>query len=270
MLEVILFAAMAGLLGSVAGVIIVFFVKNPSKELIGIGFAFSAAVLVALAFIDFIPHALGEDAYYYEDAAGIWWTFGGLVVGFGIIFLFRLIHNRKSKDPEHTSICVPTGLVVQDEGVISPIDKRRMILAGLAVGFAVILHDFPKGLAIGVAGTWYIAILIGLSCLPEGVAMSAPLKASGMKKWKILGMLGLAALSPVLGAMLGFWLGGINEIVEGVMFALAAGCIIGVVFMEMLPMSYQYSKRRNLNAIAMLIGVVLVITLHYFLHDLVL
>ena len=63
---------------------------------------------------------------------------------------------------------------------------------------AITLHNFPEGLAVGVAfgavaanlssatlaGAIALAIGIGIQNFPEGIAISAPLHAEGMSKTK--------------------------------------------------------------------------------------
>ena len=276
--EVMLYAAIAGLLGSVAGCIIVLFIKKPSKNLIGISFAFASAVLLALAFIDFIPHAIGEGGHYHghgdsyehgHEGAGIWLTLVGIGVGIGLIFILGLFDKHGHEHlhgvmPHNKNCSHPEEFAAMKERK----QKKRLILMAVAISVAIILHDFPKGLAIGASGSIWVAIAIGLSCMPEGMAIAMPLKAGGVKWWKIIGICVIAGLSTVLGALVGYFLGGINATVSGILFAVAAGCIIGVVFKEMLPMSYQYAKSKKLHALAMVIGILLVIVLHYFLHDL--
>jgi len=112
------------------------------------------------------------------------------------------------------------------------------------------------------------AMLIGLSCIPEGMSIAIPLKAGGMKSWKILGICGFAGFATIIGALIGYRIGGIDVYLSGFMFAIAIGCILGVVFSEMLPIAIEYSGRSKLKFLVMLIGVLLVITLNYFFHDL--
>ena len=258
--QIILYALLAGLLGSVLGGLVVVLLRKPSKNLIGLAFAFASAVLVTLAFVDFLPHAIGG----CHCGAGIWLTLVGVVIGLGGVFILKLFDKHGH---EHVHGVFPHNEDCSHGAVSSP-EKRRLITVAIIVSVAIVLHDFPKGLAIGASGSIWIAVAIGLSCLPEGMAMAMPLKAGGVRNWKILLVCALAGLSTVIGAIIGYYVGGINATLSGMMFAIAAGSIIGVVFMEMLPLSYQYTKNKMFHGLAIAFGVILVIVLNYFLHGL--
>jgi ZIP family zinc transporter len=108
--------------------------------------------------------------------------------------------------------------------------------------FAITLHNFPEGLAIGVAfaaeeprAAVALAIGIGLQNIPEGLAIALPLRREGMSRWKafyygqlsgvvepIAGVLG-AALALAMTAMLPYAMG------------FAAGAMLYVVVEELLP-----------------------------------
>jgi len=258
--QIILFASISGLLGSVLGGLIVVVFKKPSKGLIGVAFAFASAVLLSLVFLDFIPHAIGDCDEH--GGAGIWLALVGIIVGFGAVFLLKLFDKHGH---EHVHGVFPHSEDCSHGSVSS--EKRRFITVALIVSVAIVLHDFPKGMAIGASGSLWVAVAIGLGCFPEGMAMAMPLKAGGVKNWKTLGICTLAGLSTVVGAIIGYYTGGLGEVASGMILAFAAGCIIGVVFMEMLPLSFEWTKNRQLLVLAIAMGVIIVVLMNYFLHD---
>jgi len=279
--NIILLALVAGFASSLLGGLIAIFVRWPNKKFIGLSFIFAASVLLTLVFVDFIPHAIGHGHYHVDidpvtgaifqywhqhSGAGIWLTTAGIAVGVGLVVILSFFdsygHEHIHGVLPHSDDCSH-----EDQG-LTRAEKRRMLLAAFPVALAIILHDLPKGLAIGSAGSITAALIIGLSCIPEGMSIAIPLKAGGASKLKILSICGFAGLATVAGAVIGYLVGGINVYLSGFMFAIAAGCILGVVFSEILPLAVEYSGRSKWKFIVMLIGVLLVILLNYFFHDL--
>ncbi len=132
---------------------------------------------------------------------------------------------------------------------------------------AITLHNFPEGLAVGVAfgavsaglpastlaGAMALAIGIGIQNLPEGLAVAMPLRREGLSQWKsfvfgqmsglvepIAGVLGAAAvllMRPILPYALSF----------------AAGAMIYVVVEELIPES-QRSGDTDTATIGAMVG----------------
>lgn len=279
--NIILLATVAGFISSILGGVIAIFISRPNKTFIGLSFIFAAAVLLTLVFIDFLPHAIGHGHYHtgidpvtgalyqywhQHNGGGIWVTVAGIAIGVGLVFLLSFFdqfgHEHIHGVLPHTEDCSHEG-----QG-LSKAEKRRMIAAAIPVALAIVLHDLPKGLAIGSAGSIMAAIVIGLSCIPEGMSIALPLKAGGTKAWKILAVCGLAGIATILGAVIGYLVGGLNVYLSGMMFAIAAGCILGVVFTEIMPLALEYTGESKWKLPIMLFGVLLVVTLNYFFHDL--
>jgi len=253
--QIVLYAFIAGVVGTTLGGVVAVLFRRPSRKFIGLCFGFSAAVLLTLAFVDLIPHG--------EEYAGIWFTILGVGIGICLIFVLRLFDKHGH---EHMHGALPHNPECSHED--KSCQKRRMTTVAFIIVFAIILHDFPKGLAIGASGSVLIALAIGLAHIPEGIAIAMPLRAIGTKVWKILGLCVLAGLATMLGAMIGYAVGGISDVVAGLMFAVAAGCIIGVVFMEILPLSFEYAGKSKALIIVMAVGVLMMLALHYLLESL--
>jgi len=280
LVDIIWLATIAGFVSSVLGGVLAIVVSKPNKKFIGLSFIFAASVLLTLVFVDFIPHGIGHGHYHtginadgslyqywhQHNGAGIWLTVLGVVIGIGLVALLSLFdkfgHEHIHGVLPHTEVCS------HPDEALSKAERRRMLAAAIPVALAIILHDLPKGLAIGSAGSVMAAIFIGLSCIPEGMSIAIPLKAGGTKWWKILSICGLAGVATIIGAIIGYLVGGINVYLSGLMFAIAAGCVLGVVFTEILPIGIEYAGRTKWKLLVMGVGVLLVVTLNYFFHDL--
>jgi len=287
LVHIIILATVAGFLSSILGGVIAICISRPSKEFIGLSFAFVAAVLITLVFVDFIPHAIGHGHYhttidpttglmyqywFQHSGAGIWLTVLGVAIGIGLIVVLSFFdkhgHEHIHGLLPHSEHCSHSDESDGQAAGLTNSEMRRVLAVSFPVILAIILHDFPKGLAIGSSGSIIAAIAIGLSCIPEGMSIAIPLKAGGIRMWKILGICGLAGFATVAGAVIGYLVGGINAYLSGVMFAIAAGCLLGVVFSEIMPLAAEYSGRTKLKLPIMAVGVLLVIALNYFFHDL--
>ena len=135
--------------------------------------------------------------------------------------------------------------------------------------FAIALHNLPEGMVIGASyaimpdvaasvfsgSGFIIAIVIGLHNVPEGMAVSVPLISGGMSKPKAVILTALSGLPTVFGALLGFALGGINDIMLVLSLGFASGAMLYVVFGELLPESILM-WRSKLPAFALFAGVI--------------
>ena len=100
-----------------------------------------------------------------------------------------------------------------------------------------------------------MAIVIGLHNVPEGMAVSVPLISGGMGKLKAVLLTALSGLPTVFGALLGFALGGISDIMLVLSLGFASGAMLYVVFGELLPESILM-WRSKLPAFVLFIGVI--------------
>jgi len=282
LVNIIILATVAGFFSSIAGGVIAILTGKPNKKFIGLSFAFAAAVLLALVFVDFVPHAIGHGHYhitvnpdtgvfyeywYQHSGAGIWLTIAALGFGAGLIMLLRRF-DKHGHEHIHGILPHSEHCSHDEKNGLSAAEKRRVAAIAFPVAAAIILHDLPKGLAIGSVGSIAAAVAIGLSCIPEGMTIAIPLKAGGKKPWKILAVCGIAGLATVLGAVIGYLIGGISTYLSGVMIALAAGCILAVVLSEILPLAFEYSKGSKLKFPIMVAGILIVIAFNHFFHGL--
>ena len=213
----------------------VFFFKTVNKRVLNAMLGFAAGVMIAASFWSLLAPAIEMS----EGGPLPAWL--PAVIGFlvGGVFLWII-----DKILPHLHLGQPTEAA---EGLKT--QWQRSVLLVLAIT----LHNFPEGLAVGVAfgavaaglpaaslaGAVALAIGIGLQNLPEGMAVSVPLRREGMSRFKafmygqasgmvepIAGVLGAAAvllIRPLLPYALAF----------------AAGAMIYVVIEELIPEAQQ-------------------------------
>lgn len=217
------------------GAAMVFFFKSVNRQVLDSMLGFAAGVMIAASFWSLLAPAI-------EMAeAGPLPSWIPAAVGFllGGAFLWGVDHILP-----HLHLGLPLD---QAEGLKT--QWQRSVLLVLAIT----LHNFPEGLAVGVAfgalaagldtatlsGAVALAIGIGLQNFPEGAAVSIPLRREGLGRFRsfwygqasglvepIAGVLGAAAvllIRPILPYALAF----------------AAGAMIYVVVEELIPESQQ-------------------------------
>ena len=132
---------------------------------------------------------------------------------------------------------------------------------------SIILHNIPEGCAIGVAFgslalglegatlTAAISLTIGIALqnIPEGAAISIPLRRDGVSRFKSFSMGILSGIVEPIAALIGALLVIKVKAIWPYFLAFAAGAMIFVIIVELIPES-QSNKNKNLIAILTLLG----------------
>ena len=239
-----------------AGAGVVFSFKTINRKVLDGMLGFAAGVMIAASFWSLLAPSI-EMA---EELGIIPWV--PPLVGFlaGGVFL-RLI----DKVLPHLHIGLP---MEEAEGIKT--SWHRSVLLVLAIT----LHNFPEGLAVGVAfgavaadlpaaslgGAIALAIGIGIQNFPEGTAVSVPLRREGFTRFRA------------------FWYGQLSGIVEPVAgvigaaavilmrpllpyaLAFAAGAMIFVVVEDLIPEA-QMEKNTDIATMGAMIGFAVMMTL---------
>lgn len=110
---------------------------------------------------------------------------------------------------------------------------------------AVVLHNIPEGMAVGVsagaglAGADSLAMGIALQDLPEGLIIALVLVGAGMGRGKALLIGAASGLVEPLFAVLCAWLVGVSALLLPWGLALAAGAMLFAVTHEIIPESHR-------------------------------
>lgn len=155
------------------------------------------------------------------------------------------------------------------EGIL-PNRKRRSTL----LVFAITLHNIPEGLAVGVAfgavaadlpsatlaGAIALGLGIGIQNLPEGVAVSMPLRRDGMSRGKSFMYGQFSGMVEPIAAVIGAFAVVFIQPMLPYALSFAAGAMIFVVAEEVIPGS-QEEGNADLASMSLMIGFVVMMIL---------
>jgi len=150
-----------------------------------------------------------------------------------------------------------------EEGAAKATDTEdtSRVRRALLIGGAIVLHNAPEGLAMGVAFAsgleevaLLLAVVIGLQNVPDGFAFAVPMGETGLSNGRVLLYTTLSGLVPqTIAAVFGFLLVGVATGLFPVAAGFAAGAMLAVVFREMIPSSHGHGHADAATA-AFLVG----------------
>lgn len=275
-LIIILITFISGVIGTGLGGVIGAAMKRDSNKIVSLLLSFAAGVMLAVVCFDLMsePIQMMNDGKLPSLTPLI--VVAAVAFGYALVyFLNYFIDKKTNKEVRHIDENHPATADDLDELIHSnhyeshKNSQSNLFIAGLVMMFAIALHNLPEGMVIGASyaieddlvksvftGSGFImAIVIGLHNVPEGMAVSVPLISGGMGKIKAVLLTALSGLPTVIGALLGFALGGINDIMLVLSLGFASGAMLYVVFGELLPESILM-WRSKLPAFMLFIGVI--------------
>ena len=241
--------------GTALGSACVFFLKHEMKPLLQkILLGFASGVMVAPSVWSLLIPAMnmseGMGKLAFVPAAA------GLLLGMAFLLLMDRVIPHLHLGSE------------EPEGMHSSLSKSMMLI------FAVTLHNFPEGMAVGVvfagmlegsagitlAGAFALAIGIAIQNFPEGAIISMPLKGTGISHGKAFFYGAASGIVEPLGALLTIWLASYIEPVLPYLLAFAAGAMLYVVVEELIPEASE-GEHSNIATVGFAIGFVLMMIL---------
>lgn len=264
--KLILYSLLAGVVGTGTGGLISVFLKKRNKKVMTYLLNFAGGMMISITCFKLIPESV--------ELAGIYITTFGVFLGVGLIqalnsYVDWLDKRRKCEVPHadlgelmHTDELVKEIQHSKAHQSRGEINDACIFRAGLIMLFAIALHNLPEGLAIGSTGSYnaqiglVLAITIAFHNVPEGMAIAVPLTIGGMSKWKTVLMTAASGSTTVIGAIIGFLIGGISSSVAALAMALAGGAMIYVTFGEIMPQAILMCNNRK-AVVFMLMGFVI-------------
>jgi ZIP family zinc transporter len=239
------------------GASLVFFFRSIDPRLLDGMLGFAAGVMLAASFWSLLAPAIDIAAQLGRTPPWIPAVVGFLLGGAFIRGIDLIL--------PHLHIGFPTE---EAEGLPTP--WRRSILLVLAIT----LHNFPEGLAVGVAfgaaaagypaatvaGAVTLAIGIGLQNFPEGTSVAVPLRREGVSRLKSFWYGQLSAVIEPIAGVLGAGLVLVMLPILPYALAFAAGAMVFVVAEELIPESHM-GKHADIATSGLMLGFALMMLL---------
>ena len=246
----VLIALTIPFLGTVLGSAFVFFMKRDMSELLQkLLLGFASGVMVAASVWSLLIPAIGMG----EGASAVIPPAIGLLAGFAFLLLI-----------DHITPHIHIG--GDAEGPRSHLSRTAKL------ALAVTIHNFPEGMAVGVAiagalatdfniaGALVLSIGIAIQNLPEGAIISMPLRAEGNSRMKSFCIGALSGIVEPLGGGLVLLLATSILGIMPYMLAFAAGAMLYVVVEELIP-EYSTGKHSNVGTVGFALGFTLMMVL---------
>lgn len=265
----------SGVLGTGAGGAVGAILKRDSKKVVSLLLSFAAGIMLAVVCFDLMSEPINMMNAGDVPAYTPFILVAAVIAGFAVVYLLNFIIDKKTNrevkhiDEEHPATADDLDELIHSNHFETHKNANsHLFVAGLVMMVAIALHNLPEGMVIGASyaiepditsnlfsGSGFImAIVIGLHNIPEGMAVSVPLISGGMGKLKAVMLTALSGLPTVFGALLGYALGGISNIMLVLSLGFASGAMLYVVFGELLPESILMWKSK-LPAFALFAGV---------------
>ena len=246
-------ALMIPFLGTTLGSAFVFFMKKEMPALVQkVLLGFASGVMVAASVWSLIIPAIDMGS----GNAAVIPPVVGLLAGFAFLLLIDYITPHLHANGE-------------SEGPESKLSRTAKL------ALAVTIHNFPEGMAVGVAiagalagsagnlnlaGALALSLGIAIQNVPEGAIISMPLRAEGNSRWRafLIGALS-GIVEPVGGALVLLLASSVLGIMP-YMLAFAAGAMLYVVVEELVP-EYSQGHHSNVGTIGFAIGFALMMVL---------
>jgi len=231
------------------GAATVFLFKEFNRRILNTMLGFAAGVMVAASYFSLLAPAIEMT----EETPFPSWlpaTTGFLAGGAFLWLIDKLL--------PHLHFGLPTS---QAEGFHT--GWRRVVLLVLAIT----LHNFPEGLAVGVAfgavaanlpsatlfGAIALALGIGIQNFPEGAAVSVPLRREGFSRIRSFWYGQLSAVVEPVAGLLGALAVLSMRLMLPFALAFAAGAMIFVVVEDLIPEA-QLNENTDVATVGALLG----------------
>jgi ZIP family zinc transporter len=224
-----------GVAGTGLGGAVCYGIPRPTKTIQAVMLSFSGGVMVAMVVFSMLPEAFLGRPFW---PGAISFLLSALFVG-ALSAALRL---------------PPNGLQTE-EGMCLRLQRTSLMLIS-----AIAVHNLPEGLAIGTGlsvrsdYTFTLIILMLLHDIPEGMATAVGLRAGRMNVFKGIGVCMLTGVPTGLGAAVGFFIGEISQVFISASIAFAAGAMLLVTCLELLPNARGLDNRGHVLISSFVMG----------------
>ena len=222
----------------------VYLFKNINKKIMNIMLSISAGIMLSSSFFSLINPAL-ENATKTKQIPWLVCSLG-IILGCLLLFICDKLYTKKNHNFKRIN---------------------NLILS-------ITLHNIPEGMAVGIAfgaakygfgdatviSALMLALGIGIQNFPEGSAISFPLFRDGYSKFKAFIIGALSAIVEPIAAVIGALIVIKAQMVLPVMLSFAAGAMLYVTVVELIPESMA-NEKKEFMALYLVIGFIIMMML---------
>jgi ZIP family zinc transporter len=234
----------------------VFFFKSIQRKVLDGMLGFAAGVMIAASYWSLLAPAI-EMAKESALPAYVPATAGFLLGGAFLWVVDKLLPHLHLRAP-----------IEEAEGIKTAWERSVLLV------LAITLHNFPEGLAVGVAfgalsaglptaslaGAVALALGIGIQNFPEGTAVSVPLRREGISRLRSFWYGQLSGMVEPIAGVLGATAVLLARPILPYALAFAAGAMIYVVVEELIPES-QIESNTDVATVGAMLGFAVMMTL---------
>jgi len=229
----LLFSLLAGL-STCIGSMVIFFTRYYNTKILDFSFGFSAGVMIYIAIGDLMVESQELIRQSVTGKKGDLLSIVFLIIG---LLLAALIEGFVPKEPELK--------ITRGKG------SAQVFRVGIVSAIAMVLHNFPEGIATFMAGIHGISmglpimLAVAMHNIPEGLCIAMPIYFATKSRKKAFVFSFLSGLAEPAGAIITylFLRPFINSFLLGIIFAIVAGTMLFISFCEILPASWQHGHK---------------------------
>lgn len=211
------------------GSLIAFIYKKPNIRILCFSLGLSTGVMLYVSFVELLPDAISE----IGDIWALYAFFAGLIIMGIIDILIPDVEN-----PHHYKD-------IESDDLKS---NKKLMRIGLISAFAIVIHNFPEGIAtfgsalVDIKLGIVIAFAIAIHNIPEGIAVSVPIYFATKSRKKAFYYSFLSGFSEPLGAVVAFvfLMQYLNIWTLSFLLSLSAGIMVYISIDELLPTAHRY------------------------------
>lgn len=276
-LIICLITFISGVVGTGIGGVIGAVLNKGSNKIVSLLLSFAAGVMFSVVCFDLMTESVNvmNVSTSHGDFAKALIVTMAVLIGYLVVWGLNVWIDKRTNDHvTHVDENHPKTADDLDELIHSDHfeehkkENSNLFIAGLVMMFAIALHNLPEGMVIGASyakssdlmatlftGSGFImAVVIGLHNIPEGMSVSVPLISGGMSKPKSIFLTALSGFPTVIGAILGYAVGGLGPIPLVLSLGFASGAMLYVILGELLPEAILMWKSK-IPALATIIGI---------------
>lgn len=235
----LIISSLAGLSTLLGGVGVFIKIKN-KESFLSLILSFSLSVMICISIFDLIPTS-------FITLYNKYGLLLALIIGVGVFLIGK-------------------GIIIKLNKIITPLQNNNLYKVGLLSMIALMIHNFPEGIATFITSYNDISMGINLGLaimlhnIPEGISISLPIYYSTGNKLKGLLYTFISGLAEPLGALMAYILlkPFINNIMISIVLILVAGIMITLSIEELLPEVNSYNKKKE-SIIGLVLGFIIII-----------